>query len=96
MPAPLYVAQRMDPVTGPFGYIRLLGDRAEVDRLTSTLDHTVIDRIDQIHADAQAIQSISERVPVLAFVNNHFAGYAHDTVQKLLEALSSASKGVNA
>jgi hypothetical protein len=73
-------------VTGPFGYIRLLGDRAEVDRLTPTLDHTVIDRTDQIYADAQAIQRISERVPVLAFVNNHFAGYAHDTVQKLLEA----------
>jgi uncharacterized protein YecE (DUF72 family) len=68
MPSPLYVAQRMDPVTGPFGYIRLLGDRAEVDRLTSTLDHTVIDRADQIYADAQAIQMISERVPVLAFV----------------------------
>jgi uncharacterized protein YecE (DUF72 family) len=88
MPSPLYVAQRMDPITGPFGYIRLLGDRAEVDRLTSTLDHTVIDRTDQIYADAQAIRRISERVPVYTFVNNHFAGYAHDTVQKLREALS--------
>jgi hypothetical protein len=29
MPSPLYVVQRMDTVTGPFGYIRLLGDRAE-------------------------------------------------------------------
>jgi hypothetical protein len=30
---------------------------------------------------------LSECVPVLAFVNNHFAGYAHDTIAKLLEAL---------
>jgi uncharacterized protein YecE (DUF72 family) len=96
MPTPLYVVKTMDPLTGPFGYVRLLGDRAEVDRLTPTLDHTVIDRTDQIYADAQAIRLISERVPVLAFVNNHFSGYAHDTVEKLLEALSSASKGVNA
>jgi uncharacterized protein YecE (DUF72 family) len=92
MPAPLYVVQRMDPVTGPFGYIRLLGDRAEVDQRTPTLNRTVIDRTDQIGADAQAIRLISERVPVLAFINNHFAGYAHDTVQKLLEALSQPEK----
>ena len=48
MPSPLYVAQRLDAVTGPFGYIRLLGDRKAVDELTSKLDHIVIDRQDQI------------------------------------------------
>ena len=27
------------------------------------------------------------KVPVVVYVNNHFAGYAHDTVRELLKAL---------
>jgi hypothetical protein len=34
-----------------------------------------------------AMMLLAERAPVLAFVNNHFAGYAHDTTAKLLAAL---------
>jgi uncharacterized protein YecE (DUF72 family) len=91
VPSPLTLTKRLDVVTGPFAYIRLLGDRAEVDRLTKTLDHTVLDRSDQIRADAQAIRELSERVPVLAFVNNHFAGYAPATIQELLERLQEGT-----
>jgi hypothetical protein len=88
MPSPLYIVQQqLDAATGPFGYIRLLGDLNEVDRLTKTLDHIVIDRQDQIHADAEAIKLLAKRVPVLAFVNNHFAGYAPETLRQLAEAL---------
>jgi uncharacterized protein YecE (DUF72 family) len=87
MPSPLSLVQKFDVATGQFAYFRLLGDRAEVDKLTSTLDHTVIDRSDQIRADAQAIRELSGRVPVLAFVNNHFAGYAPDTIVQLLAEL---------
>jgi hypothetical protein len=87
MPSPLYLVQRFDAATGPFGNVRLLGDRKEVDRLTKKLDHIVIDRQDQIEADAEAIKLMAKRVPVLAFVNNHFAGYAPETVRELTERL---------
>jgi hypothetical protein len=76
MPSPLIVAQRLDVVTGPFAYLRLLGDREAVDALTPTLDHIVIDRTGQVAADAEAIGLLRQRVPVVAFVNNHFADYA--------------------
>jgi uncharacterized protein YecE (DUF72 family) len=88
VPSPRTLLKTCDVVTGPFAYMRLLGDRAEVDRLTETLDHTVLDRGEQIQADAAVIRQLSERVPVLAFVNNHFAGYAPDTVRDLLAALN--------
>ena len=88
VPSPLSLLKKMDVFTGPIGYVRLLGDRAAVDALTSTLDHIVIDRQDQIDADAQAIRLLSERVPVLAFVNNHFAGYSPETIKLLLERLA--------
>jgi uncharacterized protein YecE (DUF72 family) len=88
MPAPRDLIKKLDLVTGPFAYVRLLGNREEVDALTKTLDHIVIDRTEQVAADAEAIDFLRERVPVLAFVNNHFAGYAPDTVRHLHEALA--------
>ncbi len=87
MPSPRSLVEKFDTVTGPFAYVRLLGDRAEVDKRTPTLDHIVVDRIDQVHDDAQAVRLLSERVPVLAFVNNHFAGYAPETIEQLQTAL---------
>jgi len=88
MPTPWYLVNKMDVITGPFAYIRLLGDRAAVDALTPTLDHIVIDRTDQIQANAQAIKKLSERVQVVGFVNNHFAGYSPETIRQLLQELS--------
>jgi hypothetical protein len=34
--------------------------------------------------DARAIQVLRQRVPVVAFVNNHYAGYAPETVRPLV------------
>jgi hypothetical protein len=56
------------------------------------LDHIVINRQDQIQADAEAIKLLAKRVPVLAFVNNHFAGYAPETVRELAERLGRKRK----
>jgi len=91
MPSPLHVAQSLDAVTGSFAYVRLLGDRAEVDKLTKTLDHIVIDRAEQVKADAEAIRLLAKRVPVLAFVNNHFAGYAPETIRQLTAELAGGT-----
>ena len=76
-------SQRLDVVTGPFACIWLLGDREAVDALTPTLDRVVIDRTGQVAEDARAIQVLRQRVPVVAFVNNHYAGYAPETVRQL-------------
>ena len=81
--SPLSLAERLDMVTGAFADVRLLGDREAVDALTKTLDHIVIDRGEQVAEDARAIQVLRQRVPVVAFVNNHYAGYAPETVRQL-------------
>jgi hypothetical protein len=86
MPSPLSVVERPDVVTGPFAYLRLLGDRAAVDARTKTLDHIVIDRGERVEEDAQAIGILRQRVPVVAFVNNHYAGYAPETSRQLVES----------
>jgi hypothetical protein len=43
-----------------------------------------------VRADALAIRELSERVPVVAFVNNHFAGYARQSVAQLRAAVAEA------
>ena len=93
MPSPLSLVQRadLDVVTGPFAYIRLLGDREAVDALTPTLDHIVIDRGAEVEMDARAVQVLRQRVPVVAFVNNHYAGYAPETVRQLTALTNAAS-----
>ena len=87
MPPPLHVVGHLDVVTGPFAYLRLPGDRREVDQRTETRDRVVVDRAEQIDWNAAAIVQLAGRVPVLAFVNNHFAGHAPETVKELREAL---------
>ena len=57
-------------MTGSFVYFRLLGDREAVGALTPTPDHIVIDRGEQVAADAQAMRVLRQRLPVVAFVNN--------------------------
>jgi uncharacterized protein YecE (DUF72 family) len=89
MPPPVSVLQKLDAVTGPFAYVRLLGDRAEVDQRTAVLNRVVIDRSEQVRDDATAIRRLSARVPVLVFVNNHFAGFAPATVRELHAALAN-------
>jgi len=97
MPSPLSLVQRLDVVTGPFAYIRLLGDRQAVDELTKTLDHIVIDRGPEVEMDARAIQVLQQRVPVVAFVNSHYAGYAPETARQLQvltgQAIPAGSSG---
>ena len=83
MPTPASLLQNFDVNTGPLAYVRLLGDRNEVDKLTTKLDRVVIDRIEQIRLDALAIKILQKSVPVLVFVNNHFAGYAPQTIKEL-------------
>jgi uncharacterized protein YecE (DUF72 family) len=89
MPSPLSLIEKLDVVTGPFAYVRLLGDRKAVDDLTETLDHVVIDRSQQILDDAKAIRLLSKQVPVIVAVNNHFSGYAPETIRELLQALGN-------
>jgi hypothetical protein len=69
----------------------LLTDREAVDAPAPTLDHLVIDRGEQVAADAQAIRGLRQRVPVVAFVNNHYAGYAPQTARQFLALAERAA-----
>lgn len=91
MPPLAEVLKSFDVVTGAFAYVRLLGDREAVDARTDTLNRLVLDRSAEVSEDAAAIKELQGRVPVLAFVNNHYAGYAPATLLQLAAQLGEAA-----
>jgi uncharacterized protein YecE (DUF72 family) len=78
-------------LTGPFVYIRWLGDRHGIERMTTTWNETVVDRRPDILRWIPHIQALLERpVPVLGYVNNHYAGYAPATVELIQQLMRHA------
>jgi uncharacterized protein YecE (DUF72 family) len=83
MPRPVEVAEEIDPITGPLGFVRLLGDREAIERITTRWDRVVVDRSAELAETAGLIRSMAERVPVAVFASNHFAGHSPATAKEL-------------
>lgn len=87
MPRPSKIVEQLDPITGPFSFVRLLGDRDAIEKISQTWNQVVIDRSTEMVETAVVIKDLARRVPVLAFVNNHYAGFAPTTVRELWRLL---------
>jgi uncharacterized protein YecE (DUF72 family) len=88
MPHADELPKRIDPVTTDFAYIRLLGDRKEIEAITKTWEKEVIDRTEKLVRWANVIRVLRDRVPeTFAFANNHYAGHGPSTVRKLRSLL---------
>ncbi len=85
------VVDRFDPVTSQPVYIRLLGDRKEIEAITRTWDTEVIDRRERLKRWAHFLVRLQRRgVSTLVCVNNHYAGHAPTTVRRLQEMYRTA------
>jgi uncharacterized protein YecE (DUF72 family) len=94
MPHADEVERTMDPVTADFTYVRLLGDRQEIENITTTWEKEVIDRTDRLRRWARFLARLTERrVPSFVYINNHYAGHAPATIEKLKRLFLDASEG---
>ncbi len=90
------VAQWFDVVTGPFAYVRLLGDRKGIEAITTTWDREVVDQTASLERWAALLATFaSNGIPTFVFANNHYAGHAPATVRRL-ETLYRARVGLPA
>lgn len=88
MPHPDEFAAKFDILTTDFLYGRLIGDRKAVDVLTDRFDHTVLDQTASLRRWATLIQSLLGRTTAaMIFANNHYAGFAPETVRTLEKLL---------
>jgi uncharacterized protein YecE (DUF72 family) len=90
------VVDRFDPITSQPVYVRLLGDRKEIEAITRTWDTEVIDRRERLQRWAHFLVRMQKRgVSTLVYVNNHYAGHAPTTVQRLQEMYLAARDAVS-
>ena len=79
-------------VTGDFLYVRWLGDRQGIEKVTKVWNEVVVDRKADLDAWVPHLKSVLERgIRVHGYVNNHYSGYAPENVAYLEQALGSAS-----
>ncbi len=90
MPRPAEVARIVDPVTGPLCFVRLLGDRDSIEKITTTWGEVVVDRSGDLDETADLLRDLARRAPVAVFANNHYAGHSPATVRDLRARLGQA------
>jgi uncharacterized protein YecE (DUF72 family) len=82
MPRPIEAFQLGDPVTATFTYVRWLGDRKGIEQRTLVWDRTIVDRTEELREWARVLKQVQRRgARIFAFANNHYAGYAPETVR---------------
>jgi uncharacterized protein YecE (DUF72 family) len=86
MPRPAELFEKYDPVTADFTYIRWLGDRKGIEKITKVWDKTIIDRTSDLQEWVKYCQKIQKRgVTTYAYANNHYAGHGPATVDQFRE-----------
>jgi uncharacterized protein YecE (DUF72 family) len=86
----LFTMPRLDRVTADFAYVRWIGNRKQIEKRTRTWDRLIVDRTEELTWWAPRVKrELRRKVPVYAFFNNHYAGFAPGSVEmfeKILEA----------
>jgi uncharacterized protein YecE (DUF72 family) len=83
MPHPNELSQKFDPITADWTYIRWLGDRKGIERVTKTWDKTVVDRTNEMSGWVDVCyETVRRGVKVFGYANNHYAGHAPATIQQ--------------
>jgi uncharacterized protein YecE (DUF72 family) len=89
MPHPDEIADRFDLVTSDKAYVRLIGDRKEIEAITKSWDKEVIDRDDRLKRWADfLVNNLNRAIQTLVYINNHFAGHAPATLRKLMSMVA--------
>jgi uncharacterized protein YecE (DUF72 family) len=94
MPHADELAAKLDPITTDLAYVRLLGDRREIEAITTTWDREVIDRPDRLSRWADFLVGLLDReIRTLVYINNHYAGHAPTTARRLGDLFRQRAAG---
>jgi uncharacterized protein YecE (DUF72 family) len=86
MPRPWEMSGKFDPITSDFAYVRWLGDRKGIEKVTKTWDKIVVDRRADLANWAHLLRKLAARkIMIFAYANNHYAGFGPGTVKLFRE-----------
>jgi len=84
VPRPWEMKEKFDMITADFAYVRWLGDRHGIEKMTQTWDKAVVDRTDDLKHWVDVLKELvfNKKIrKVFAFANNHYAGFGPGTVK---------------
>ena len=82
--------------TGPVLYIRWLGDRYGIEKITTTWSEPVVERKRDLQGWVPAIQAaLDKQLPVYGYVNNHYSGHAPHDVEVLEQLLGLEARALS-
>lgn len=82
--------KKFDPITADWTYIRWLGDRKAIEKLTTTWDKPVVDRTQELTTWVDYCYQIRKRgVVIYGYANNHYAGHGPATVAQFIHLWNS-------
>lgn len=93
MPPIEQVLDKHDCITGDFLYVRLIGDRHGIEKITTTWDKVVVDRRERIASLVTALAGVISAADVVTFINNHYAGHAPASCDEFLAAMAMVASG---
>jgi uncharacterized protein YecE (DUF72 family) len=86
MPRPAKWFEKFDPITADFTYVRWLGDRKGIEEQTKVWDRVIVDRSAELAEWVEVLKTVHKRkIQILAFANNHYAGYGPGTIEQFRE-----------
>ena len=92
MPGP--EEMKLDPVTADFSYVRLLGNRKQIDLTTTVWEKIVEDKTEKVSDWVRYCQTVQRRgVKQYVYANNHYEGFGPGTVEKFRELWKKAGGG---
>ena len=84
MPRPWELKKPLDLITSDFAYVRWLGNRKQIETMTTVWDKTILDRTSDLRDWVKLCrQIVAERKVknVFLFGNNHYQGHGPDTIR---------------
>lgn len=94
MSPPDQLFRHRELVTAPFTYIRWLGDRAGIEKITTVWNESVVDRGRDLAEWSPHINDVLNRqADVYGYINNHYGGYAPANVDALETMIAKAQAG---
>jgi uncharacterized protein YecE (DUF72 family) len=89
MPEPSKMS--FDPITADFSYVRLLGNRKQIEMTTMVWEKVVEDNTEKVSEWVRYCQQIQLRgVKQYVYANNHYEGFGPGTVEKFKELWKKA------
>ncbi len=92
MPPVEQVLRGDSPLTADFSYVRWLGDRKEIEEITTSWDKVVVDRTADLQRWVEPIRHIlAEGKVVYGFFNNHYSGHAPASLELFRQMMTFPS-----